>query len=159
MWKLNTKTQVWIKVLGLGALLLQGLNVQAAPIPLVIPQISCKTDPSIFNTGINGSQTNYATKSPKYTANSSPTEQDDHWERAVSLKNLGGTNNMNNDIYTAAELTTPGVLSAFQRVDVARGASVWLNSPFGNAEWIALYPNGGTNTYHVFRYQFYMDRR
>ena len=122
-----------VKVAGVAVFMLQALNALA----VTIPTVSCKTDPSIFNTGINGAATNYASSSPRYEVGLG--KIDDHWQRAMGQKN-GGTGKV-------ADLTDPGDVSGsnvgpYQDVEVLKGHPWWMPTPFSNANWIALGEGG-----------------
>ncbi len=122
---------------GLGcavASLLQPLAVQAQTAPV----ISCSTDPAIFNTGIDGSN-GYSINSPKMPLGS----LDAHWSIASAL----------------GDITTPTAAAAlsYAQGPVARpgaGNGAWVQSPFGNAQWIGVQYG---RDYYVYKYQFTLD--
>ncbi|QMV75044.1 IPTL-CTERM sorting domain-containing protein [Comamonas piscis] len=123
--------------LGLGcavAALLQPLAVQAQTAPV----ISCSTDPAIFNTGIDGSN-GYSINSPKLALGS----KDAHWSIASAL----------------GDITTPAAAAAltYAQGPVDRpgaGNGAWVQSPFGNAQWIGVQYG---RDYYVYQYHFTLD--
>ncbi|WP_460555794.1 IPTL-CTERM sorting domain-containing protein [Comamonas piscis] len=122
---------------GLGcavAALCQPLAVQAQTAPV----ISCSTDPAIFNTGIDGSN-GYSINSPKLAIGS----LDAHWSIAPAL----------------GDITTPAAAAAlaYAQGPVDRpgaGNGAWVQSPFGNAQWIGVQYG---RSYYVYQYQFSLD--
>ncbi len=123
--------------LGLGcavAALLNPLAVQAQTVPVV----SCSTDPAIFNTGIDGSN-GYSINSPKLPLGS----LDAHWSIAPA----------------PGDITTPAAAAAlsYAQGPVDRpgaGNGAWVQSPFGNAQWIGVQYG---RSYYVYQYRFTMD--
>ncbi|WP_395026236.1 hypothetical protein [Comamonas odontotermitis] len=96
------------------------------------PTITCASDSSIFNTGFNGAG-----------GKLSPPAQDAFWEAA------------------AGDASGPGSVTTWTQANVVGNIAPgsWVNSPFGNAEWIArgngLGDGGGAIVYY--RYQFNID--
>ena len=155
--KLSKQVLAAAKALGLGALLLQASAGWAQIV--TIPTISCQTDPAIFNTGINGSATGYNTNSPKYALNAG--NVDDHWQYLyASTVDLTNANNYTqtgpNPNFTLPKNLTGTYLPAKVDRGGAAGERAWINSPFGNAEWLAD-ANGVPRGYYVYRYQFNLD--
>jgi uncharacterized repeat protein (TIGR01451 family) len=123
--------------LGLGcavAALCQPLAVQAQTAPV----ISCNTDPAIFNTGIDGSN-GYSINSPKLALGSS----DAHWSIASAPVDVTTPAAAEPLTYAQGPVDRPGA-----------GNGAWVQSPFGNAEWIGV--QYGKN-YYVYKYQFSLD--
>lgn len=120
-----------------------GCAVAALLHPLVgqaqtAPVISCSTDPAIFNTGIDGSN-GYSINSPKLALGS----LDAHWSIASAL----------------GDITTPAAAAAlsYAQGPVDRpgaGNGAWVQSPFGNAQWIGVQYG---RSYYVYQYQFSLD--
>lgn len=114
--------------------LLQPMLVQAQTAPV----ISCSTDPAIFNTGIDGSN-GYSINSPKQPIGS----LDAHWSIAPAP----------GDITTpAAAAALPYAQGPVDRPGAGNGA--WVQSPFGNAQWIGVQYG---RSYYVYQYQFSLD--
>ena len=107
------------------------------------PVISCSTDPTIFNTGalaVNGVYSASNGKKPL-----SPVSNDDHWRILTPATDPSTVNDV-----AGAGLT-------YSPIQVARpgaGNAAWIQSPFGNAEWVGL--NSGI-AYAVYRYDFTLD--
>ncbi|TDS71116.1 DUF11 domain-containing protein [Comamonas sp. JUb58] len=123
--------------LGLGcavAALLQPMVVQAQTAPVV----SCNTDPAIFNTGIDGSN-GYSINSPKLAIGS----QDAHWSIAAALGDITTTAAAAGLSYAQGPVDRPGA-----------GNGAWVESPFGNAEWIGVQYG---RDYYVYKYDFNLD--
>lgn len=120
-----------------------GCAIAALFNPLIVqaqtaPVISCSTDPAIFNTGIDGSN-GYSITSPKLPLGS----LDAHWSIASAL----------------GDITTPAAAAAlsYAQGPVDRpgaGNGAWVQSPFGNAQWIGVQYG---RSYYVYKYQFTMD--
>lgn len=124
--------------LGLGsvvAALLQPMLVQAQAVPV----ISCSTDPAIFNTGIDGSN-GYSINSPKLPIG---TSLDAHWSIAPAFSDITTPNAAGALSYAQGPVDRPGA-----------GNGAWVQSPFGNAEWIGVQYG---QDYYVYKYQFTMD--
>ncbi|MEY2252442.1 IPTL-CTERM sorting domain-containing protein [Comamonas sediminis] len=100
--------------------------------------MSCSTDPAIFNTGIDGSN-GYSINSPKLPLGS----LDAHWSIAPA----------------PGDITTPAAAAAlsYAQGPVDRpgaGNGAWVQSPFGNAQWIGVQYG---RSYYVYQYRFTMD--
>lgn len=108
------------------------LSIASNPVFAAPPTLTCASDASIFNTGYNGAGGKF-----------SPGVPDAHWE--AGLGNATGP-------ASVATWTTANVVG-----NLAPWA--WVNSPYGNAEWIAR-GNGlgdGAGAIVYYRYQFNID--
>ncbi len=141
-------TQRWLRKLGLAhaavvATIALPLGSFAQTIPDPIPTVSCAIDPAIFNTGIDGSN-GYSINSPKKNWLLKPA--DDHWAYLPSAQDITKDN-----VAALEDLTfDPATVN---RTNAGNGA--WVQSPFGNAEWLGA--EGKGTPYYIYRYKFNLD--
>ena len=110
------------------------------------PVVSCTTDTSVFNTGIDGSN-GFSVNSPTLAIGSS----DNNWEVGISTSGSAAFN----------PPPDPAVGFSWMTATVTgnQAPGAWVDSPFGNAQWVA-WPNGqGSRTYQpiFYRYTFTLD--
>ena len=103
-----------------------------------VPTVTCSTDPAIFNTGINGIN-GYSVNSPKLPIPS----LDEHWSIASAFSDIFTSTEASALNYAVGPVDRPGA-----------GNTAWVQSPFGNAEWIGVQYG---RDYYVYRYEFNLD--
>lgn len=125
----------------IAAACMAGVGAWATP-----PVVSCTTDTSVFNTGIDGSN-GFSVSSPTLPIGS----VDNNWEVGISTSGSAAFN----------PPPDPNVGFTWQPATVTgnQAPGAWVNSPFGNAQWIA-WPNGqGSRNWQpiFYRYTFTLD--
>lgn len=129
-------------LLGLGVA--GAANAQRNPNIPVIPDITCQSNPAIFNTGIDGTNGFTNASAPLPTGG---TNVDAHWDYSFS-----------NNVYTSINSGfDPQSVTDWTPAAVYFYGSPWAPSPYGNAQWLGTF-NFGSGTV-FYRYQFNLSNQ
>ena len=114
------------------------VSQSAANAVAAVPNISCTSSPSLFNTGINGAGTGVLATNAF----------DTNWE---------GTGHFNQTSPTSLVSLPPAGTTWSSAYVGNRAPGAWAASPFGNAQWISMETGTSATGDWYYRYRFTLD--